>query len=728
LELLLRYAWYDTDCNKSGYIDQSEFLQLLSRINIYLKQEKAIQIYKKFIKEQHNNNQRKSKLSLRNFNKQHGITLEECVYLLRKIRKILHATSENGKDKKRNNTDHRRNEISDAIFDRLFGPEKEVVSAREFLHGFLHWKQNDGGATLEDVRNLFQKLNGMELSQLGEDNDDEEEGGRVDGGKGGDDNDGGKENKEETIDRLHFAEYLFGPHNDAFRPEKVMFDRTLMDKPLSHYWINTSHNTYLTGDQLKSLSSVEMYAAALQRGCKCLEIDCWDSDSKTNNPMVYHGYTVTSKIPFDEIISCVKAYVDANPETLPIILSLENHCTHPFQKRMAQTLETTLGDALYIPKPGMLLLPSPVELVGKVLIKGKRPAEKEDDETITVESVDQTLPDGKENSSEPVLPKICPELARLTMFNGVKYRNFEQSNEMSCTDMHSFSELKVSKLTKDPANVPLWRKYNLDHLSRTYPAGGRVDSSNYNPIAAWSLGCQMVALNFQTDDSAMVLNDGRFRENGGCGYVLRPRSTFPMNEDRNSCKGRVMLRIRVLAAACLPKPNGDIAGEVIDPFVVVRVHDMIDSVKVDGSGSSPKTNVIKDLAGMSITGAKNSVVKDITDKSNVIKRSISHQVEILETTERKTDTVKDNGFCPQWDDSEVFSFTVSFPDVAMLQIVVMDDDGGGLLDDTVCKAAIPVSCLRQGYRSVRLNDQYGSQHGPFGFARLLLDVSIENCL
>lgn len=139
-----------------------------------------------------------------------------------------------------------------------------MVSAREFLHGFLHWKQNDGSATLEDVQNLFKKLNSMELSQLGEDHD-EEEGGRVHGGEDGDDNDGVKENNEETIDRLHFAEYLFGPHNDAFHPEKAMFDRALMDKPLSHYWINTSHNTYLTGDQLKSLSSVEMYAAALQR-------------------------------------------------------------------------------------------------------------------------------------------------------------------------------------------------------------------------------------------------------------------------------------------------------------------------------------------------------------------------------------------------------------------------------------------------------------------------------
>ncbi len=229
------------------------------------RQEEAIHIYKKFIKEQRNRNQRKSKLSLRNFNKQQGITLEECVYLLRKIKKILNTSSENDKVKQHDSTDHQRKEISDAIFDRLFGPEKEVVSAREFLHEFLHWKQNDRSATLEDVQKLFEKLNGMELSQLEIDHDDEEEARRVDCRKDGDDHGSEQGENEAMIDRLHFAEYLFGPHNDAFRPDKAKFDRTLMDKPLSHFWINTSHNTYLSGDQLKSLSSVEMYDAALQR-------------------------------------------------------------------------------------------------------------------------------------------------------------------------------------------------------------------------------------------------------------------------------------------------------------------------------------------------------------------------------------------------------------------------------------------------------------------------------
>jgi len=36
----------------------------------------------------------------------------------------------------------------------------------------------------------------------------------------------------------------------------------------------------------------------------------------------------------------------------------------------------------------------------------------------------------------------------------------------------------------------------------------------------WNTGCQMVALNFQTPDLAMQLNQGKFEYNGNCGYVF----------------------------------------------------------------------------------------------------------------------------------------------------------------------------------------------------------------
>src|SRR5690606_7004655 len=77
-----------------------------------------------------------------------------------------------------------------------------------------------------------------------------------------------------------------------------------MTKPLTYYTIFSSYHSYLEGNQLKGTSSIAQYERYLRQGVRYLEIDCW---SGVSSPMVTHGRTLTTKVPFLPTLEAIKS-------------------------------------------------------------------------------------------------------------------------------------------------------------------------------------------------------------------------------------------------------------------------------------------------------------------------------------------------------------------------------------------------------------------------------------
>ena len=157
-----------------------------------------------------------------------------------------------------------------------------------------------------------------------------------------------------------------------------------------------------------------------------------------------------------------------------------------------------------------------------------------------------------------------------------------------------------------------------------------------------------MALNYQTDDRQNFFNRAKFGDNGGCGYILKPDflrkpdpQYSPISPFVLQTENKKILNVTVVSGQHIPRPDGRLEGEVIDPYVKVRIHGHPD------------------------------------DKVN----------------KGETDPVPNNGFNPVW--NKDFTFNVKVPSLAFLEFRVKDHDTIGT-DYDIGAFCCPLNIVRQG--------------------------------
>ena len=301
--------------------------------------------------------------------------------------------------------------------------------------------------------------------------------------------------------------------------------------------------------------------------------------------------------------------------------------------------------------------------------------------TFIIKGVDGTIQRPTTQQTNNKLKKkksshLNPELNNLY---GMIGRRFDLEDDRRVWEISSMNENRIAKLFKVQQREII--DFNKQFLTRIYPHGSRIDSSNFDPIIGWAAGCQMIALNFQKGDESMLLNYAKFTSNGGlqCGYVLKP--DYMQHEsylDKNLAlypyqfkKAVKKISIQVISAQQI-RPDDLVVNEIIDPYIEVKIRGL-----------------------------------EIDEQNNTIYR---------------TTTIKDNGFHPVWGgikDPNRFEFYIHAPDFCMLVFTAYHDDV--IKRERMGWYAIEINNLQQGYRVVPLlNSLLQPIKGSFIFCRVII--------
>ncbi|XP_058787600.1 phosphoinositide phospholipase C 2-like isoform X2 [Vicia villosa] len=493
-----------------------------------------------------------------------------------------------------------------------------------------------------------------------------------------------------------FFKFLFSDNNPPLLPSRGVHQD--MSLPLSHYYIHTGHNSYLTGNQLSSDCSDAPIILALQRGVRVIELDIWPNGSK-DDIEVLHGRTLTTPVALIKCLRSIKEHAFVASE-YPVVITLEDHLTPDLQAKVAQMVTQTFGDILFCPSSESLKeFPSPDSLKKRIIISTKPPKEyleakegQEKEESVKGKSLGDeeawgkevpslrggTISDYKnsggddeddlneeEDSDEEEKPRqnVSDEYRRLIAIHAGKPKG--GLVEGLKVDPDKVRRLSLSESQLEKAAETYGKeivRFTQRNILRVYPKGTRITSSNYNPLIGWMHGAQMVAFNMQGYGRSLWLMQGMFKANGGCGFVKKPDFLLKTGPNNEVFDPKASLPLKTTLKVTVYMGEGwyyDFKHTHFDQF------------------SPPDFYTRVGIAGVP-----------------------------FDTIMKKTKT-KEDSWLPSW--NEVFEFPLSVPELALLRIEVHEYDMSEK-DDFGGQTCLPVWELRSGIRAVPLHSRKGVKY------------------
>jgi len=303
-------------------------------------------------------------------------------------------------------------------------------------------------------------------------------------------------------------------------------------------------------------------------------------------------------------------------------------------------------------------------------------------------------------------------------------------------------------------DIPNIQKWSKRFLIRIYPKGLRIESDNYNPLFYWFLGCQLVALNYQTPGYPMWLNEGKFMTSNRSGYIKKPTTLGvppPSLRDTHIVSSAYLITIKVISAWRLPRPwsteslyssnyvsKPKVEVSLWDPYTVAYYHFNSDSKKKKEGGDS----LFKDITLPQHHHLKYALLnyKIAVDKHKYKDTTILPYIQFktYKTTEytgghsaifTESKLKSDSFLVPQvnGDDSEDQKFICTDPHLDMVVFKVTDESIthsfsplNRQINDIIGYYAITVNDIREGFRVVPLKGEHGA---PLVHGDLLVYVS-----